>query len=203
MSAHQDKYASFVEHPRYGQRPDFTGLDLQPNPGKVTFHWHSSKSCRIPGTAITADLARQTAATVAVTHYFDVERICQDCGRPFIFFAQEQKHWYEELGFGLDSNCVRCVPCRKRQQGIGRHRERYEELFHVPARTVAENLEFADCCLTLIEQGVFHKRQTERVRMLLNLVRDDCHDDVKYKELATRLKAIENQTGQHGDVPNV
>ena len=35
--------------------------------------------------------------------------------------------------------------------------------------------------------------------MLLNRVRDDRHDDVKYKELATRLQVIENQTGQYGD----
>lgn len=189
MNAHQDKYASFVEHPRYGRRPHFTGLE--PEPGQVTIHWHSPKSCRIPGTAIIANLKRQTAATVPVTHYFDVERTCRDCGKPFIFFAQEQKHWYEELGFGLDSDCVRCVPCRKRQQGISRVRERYEELFHVPNRTDDENLEFADCCLKLVEQGVFHKRQTERVRMLLNRVRDDRHEDVKYEELATRLQAVE------------
>lgn len=203
MDAHQDKYATFVEHPRYGRRPHFTELDPKPDLLRVTFHWRSQESCRIPGTAIAADLARQTPATVPVTHYFDEERICRDCGKPFIFFAEEQKHWYEEFGFSLDSDCVRCVPCRKRQQGIVRVRARYEELFHMPARTVAENLEFADCCLTLVEQGLFHKRQTERVRMLLNRVRDDCHDDVKYKELATRLQAIENQTGQHGDVPSV
>ncbi len=167
---------SLVEHPRY-----------EPRPRKV----------------IDANLDRQTLATVPVTQYFDVEKTCRDCARPFIFFAEEQQYWYEVLGFGLDSDCVRCVPCRKRQQGISRLRVRYEELFHVPARTVAENLEFADCCLTLVEQGVFHKRQTERVRMLLNRVRDDRHDDVKYKELATRLQAIENQTGQYREAPSL
>jgi hypothetical protein len=92
---------------------------------------------RIPDTAIPAELSRQTPATYAVTHCFDSKRQCADCGKPFIFFAAEQKHWYEDPGFGLDADCVRCVYCRKRQQGIASYRQRYEELFHVQERTPA------------------------------------------------------------------
>lgn len=199
MSHSEDKYASFVEHPRYGRRPHVTGLNPETIFGGDTFlHWHSPKECRIPNTAIPADLSQQVAATVPVTHYFDVVRTCRDCGRPFLFFAQEQKHWYEELGFGLDSDCVRCVPCRKRQQGIARVRERYEGLFHVRNRSSEENLEMADCCLSLIEQSVFHRRQTERVRMLLNQVIQgpDEHVDARCRDLLARLRAIEGQGGQ-------
>ena len=125
-----------------------------------------------------------------------MKRQCLDCGRLFIFFAEEQKHWYEELGFGLDSDCVRCVVCRKRQQGLARERERYEELFHVSDRTTDENLEMAACCLSLIEATVFHRRQTERVRMLLNRISAEC--DVKTQnrinELRARLLALETKS---------
>jgi hypothetical protein len=189
-----DKYADFVDHPRYGRRPKVTGLNLDTKYGGDTFiHWHSPKDCRIPNTAIPADLSRQTPATVAVTHYFDVTRQCRDCGRSFIFFAEEQKHWYEELGFGLDSDCVRCVPCRKRQQGVARTRERYEDLFHIPNRTTDENLEMADCCLSLIESGTFTRRQLDRVRMLLNAVTGDDGDTsaARYSELLGRVRSIE------------
>ena len=100
-----DEYATYIEHPRYGRRPRITGMNPETvYGGDVFIHWHSSKKCRIPNTAILADLSQQTPATVPVTHYYDVKRHCLDCGRSFLFFAEEQKHWYEVLGFGLDSD---------------------------------------------------------------------------------------------------
>ena len=222
MERKTDKYADFVEHPRYGRRPHRTGLNPHPRDRNVRLHWNTTthgevvaeyeaiigqkwphgdlssytpRIKRIPNTAIEADLTRQTAATVPVTHYFDLERTCRDCGRPFIFFAEEQKHWYEELGFGLESDCVRCVECRKHQQGIARQRERYEMLFHVDNRTVDQIIEMADCCLSLIEQGKFTARQCERVRMLLNSIpRDaDIRNRSRYTDLAARCRAAEQR----------
>ena len=191
-----DEYEAYVKHPRYGRGPRITELNPETLFGcNVFIHWHSSKECRIPNTAIPADLTRQNSATVPVTHYYDVKRKCRDCGRPFIFFAEEQKHWYETLGFGLDSDCVRCVACRKRQQGTARVRERYVELFHITDRTVDENLEMANCCLALIEAGVFHKRQTERVRMLVNTIEAEGDEKTQnqLKELRGRMVAIETE----------
>jgi hypothetical protein len=156
---------------------------------------YGKETRRIAGTAIVADLSRQTPATVAVTHYFDVERKCRDCGRPFIFFAEEQKHWYEELGFGLDSDCVRCVECRKRQQGIARQRELYETLFHVPDKTEEQCLEMADACLALIEAGVFTAKQMPRVRMLVNRVSEDSDAEVQSRaeDLIKRVLEVEER----------
>jgi hypothetical protein len=194
MKQIHDKYELYVEHPRYGQGPRMTGLNPKTDyGGDVFLHWHSSKEIRIPNTAIPADLTRQTRATVPVTHYYDVKRECLDCGKPFLFFAEEQKHWYEELGFGLDSDCVRCVFCRKRQHGLARKRERYEELFHIEYRTTEESLEMVECCLSLIEANVFHYRQTERVRMLLKIISSK-HDEKfqnRIDKLRTRLLEIE------------
>lgn len=188
------EYADFVEHPRYGRKPRISGLNPRATvESKVFIHWHSPKECRIPNTAVEADLSLQTSAMIPVTHYFDVTRKCADCGRPFIFFAQEQKHWYEELGFGLDSDCVRCVNCRKRQQGIAMARERYEELFHVPERTAEENLEMAACCLALIESNTFSKARTQQVRSLFNRIRKQRPEDAVclLKDVEQRLHAIE------------
>ncbi|WP_366929827.1 zinc-ribbon domain containing protein [uncultured Thiodictyon sp.] len=103
----KEDYSKFVDHPRYGRLPRMTGLNPDTNYTDVFLHWHSAKECRIPNTAIRADLSRQTPATVQVTHYFDVRRQCRDCDKPFIFFAEEQKYWYEILGFGLDSGLFR------------------------------------------------------------------------------------------------
>lgn len=188
-----DDSANYVDHPRFGRRPRLTGLNPQTDltTGKPFLHWNAS--ARIPHTAIEADLTRQSRATVAVTHYYDVKRTCRECGRPFIFFAEEQKHWYEELGLPLEADCVRCVPCRKRQHGIAAKRERYEELFHVPARTADQHLEMAECCLSLIEAGVFTDRQAERVRALLKRAEALGGPTELSTTLRARLAAVESR----------
>jgi hypothetical protein len=189
-----DEYATYVMHPRYGQGPRVTGLNPQTDyAGKVILHWHSPLECRIANTAIRADLSKQTEATVPVTYYYDVKRQCRDCGRPFIFFAAEQQYWYEELGFGLDSDCVRCVPCRKQRQGHALLQERYAELFHVQDRTVQQTLEMADCCLSLIEQAVFNHKQKQHVANLLNQIEFNNEQGIvtRAKKLRERLNAID------------
>lgn len=220
MTREADPYTQFAEHPRYGRRPHVTGLNPQPGDPGVHLHWntttvrevaaqfeammgkrwpygdlwdHSQQIRRIPHTAIPADLDRQTPATVQVTHYFDLERRCRDCGRPFIFFAREQQYWYEQLGFGLDSDCVRCVDCRKQQQGIARYREIYESLFHVAERTPERSLQMADACLSLIEHGVFSHRQLQRVRRLLKAVAEHAEPRLlsRCRNLRQRLEAVE------------
>ena len=90
-----DPYAEFVDHPRYGRRPNITGLNPRPGDSGVQLHWnsteyreivayfesivgekwpygdwnvHGNSTRRIENTAVPADLARQTRATMAVTH---------------------------------------------------------------------------------------------------------------------------------------
>lgn len=189
-----DDYSQFVKHPRYGQQPRITGLSPETDyGGDVFLHWHSPKECRIPNTAIQANLPLQSPATVPVTHYFDVKRQCQDCGKPFIFFAKEQQYWYEELGFGLDSDCVRCVPCRKKQRGTAHLRYRYEELFHIPGKTVDQNLEMAECCMDLVEASIFNGKQTQHIRTLLNRASSELgqYTQKRYNELHERILAYE------------
>ncbi len=219
MTSEPDEYASFVEHPWFGQGPRFTGLDPSSSDDDVNLHWNTtaaseivaqyeavtgevwpfidfseycSRTTRIDNTAVVADLMRQTPATVPVTHYFDLERLCRDCERPFIFFAEEQKHWYEELGFGLNSDCIRCVECRKQQQNIARQRKLYESLCHVESGTEEQSIQMADACLSLIEVGVFTVRQTQRVRQLLNAISEGTRnrENSRLCELTARIAAL-------------
>ena len=188
-----DKYADYVEHPRYGRSPKITGLDPQNHYGGDTFlHWNSPPHSRIPNTAIVADTTRQKSPTVPVTHYYDVERRCRDCDRMFIFFAEEQRYWYEVLGFGLDSGCVRCIDCRKSHRETAKRRERYEYLFAQVDRAEKETLELADCALTLIEQSIFGHRSLERVRCLLNSIppNSKIRSRARYRDLWTRVNAL-------------
>jgi len=171
MKRRTDIYADFVEHPRYGQRPRYTGLN--PVDGlarRVYLGWHSRADERISETAIAANRDRQPNATVPVTHYFDLKRSCRDCGRNFIFFADEQRHWYETLHFYLGADCVRCIDCRVAQRNTIRLRQRYEMLLNQPERSDREMLELAETAMILIDRDVFGHRCIERVRSILNSI---------------------------------
>lgn len=143
----------------------------------------------IPGTAVEADLSRQTPSTIPVTHYYDIERVCRDCGRLFVFYAREQKYWYEELGFSLDSDCVRCVPCRKKEQEIQQLRKRYNELVSAPERSSDEELELASTRVDLMEEGIFPPSHSPKVRAFFNRF----PDNPAVQALRIRLQTIEIQ----------
>lgn len=165
-SSKTPRYDDYVEHPRYGRSPRFT--DANPDTNKdftIYLHWHSPADKRVPDTAVEANPKRQAPATVHVTHYFDVRRTCEDCKRPFLFFAEEQKFWYEELGFPLESDAVRCAPCRKNARGIARVRGRYEALYHAE-RSREEELEFVECLRALVAADAVGPRAAERLRAL-------------------------------------
>ncbi len=154
-------YKNYVEHPRYGRKPRVTGL----NPGEdfklgICLHWHSG---RIPNTAIEADLSRQSPATVPVTHYYDLQRKCRSCQRPFIFFAEEQRYWYEELQFGLEADAVHCVECRQEHRELGRIRALYQSLSG-KARADAETLEMVEAGILLIREGMFGHKCLPKLR---------------------------------------
>lgn len=36
-------------------------------------------------------------------YYYDIEYECKDCDKKEIWSAQQQKHWYEELGKAVNS----------------------------------------------------------------------------------------------------
>jgi len=185
-------YSTFVKHPRYGQRPRFTDVVVQKVPG---FHTVIQPEHAIDGTAIEADVNRQYYTTVPVRYYLDSVWDCVDCGRPFIFFAEEQKYWYETLRFYVWTGCKRCIDCRNRQHGLEGQRRRYEDLFHCERRTINETLEMAECSVALMENGIFHSRQTARVRMLLNSIAKECDGsaDRRHNDIRVRVLAIENR----------
>ena len=166
--------AGFVEHPRYGKAPRITGLNVADSrDGRVYCHWHSPPGVRIPNTAVAADVARQRKATLHVTHYFDAKRVCRTCGRPFLFFAEEQKYWYEDLGFQLEVDCLECPPCRKDVGRVRAARRRYDALMRKPARTQLDTLDLVEAALFLVEAAVFSPKLVPKLRGLLKpLLRD-------------------------------
>jgi hypothetical protein len=162
-----DYFRDYVEHPRYGKLPIFTGLNHDPNRYGNFIHWHSNHDCRIPDTAILADISRQHHATVRVSHYYDVKRVCLDCKSPYLFFAEEQQFWYEVLGMNLEADCVYCYDCRKLKRAHKRaqklQQSRYIELCHQQTRSSEEDLEWLELYCT---QSV--KRSKQEARQILD-----------------------------------
>ena len=153
---------------------------------------------RIAGTAVVADIAKQKRSSFPVTHYFDVEMVCCSCSRPFIFFAEEQKHWYEVLRLNLHVDCVLCYPCRERKQSLAKIHFEYQRLLKAKKRDWNGHKQLVECAVTLVEGGVFHHphRVFERVRTSLKSVPPEERNEPSYQRLVARVEAIWNSTSK-------
>ncbi|MGB7343241.1 MAG: zinc-ribbon domain containing protein [Pirellulaceae bacterium] len=193
MSRKKDPFANYVEHPRYGRGPRLTGRNpVAKHFRAVHIHWNATSDTRIPNTAVTATTCNQRDAIYPVTHYYDVKRCCVDCGRMFIFFAEEQRYWYEVLRFKLDADCKRCVPCRIVHRSTCYLREQYERLLEKSELSEMETCEVCDCALTLIERGEFGNRVIQRVRALLNSIDSDSkiRNHATFRDLTLRVDRL-------------
>jgi len=60
-----------------------------------------------------ADPSKQNYSVVPESHYFAMQIACESCNGKFWFSENEQQHWYEELGFWIDSVPSNCPNCRR------------------------------------------------------------------------------------------
>jgi len=179
MKSIERDYADYVPHPRFGRGPRFTGLDPDPMKAWVCLSWWCTvpsdtanddslpeHGTAIKGTAVVADTSAQAPMTFQFTHYYDIDQVCCDCDRHFIFFAEEQRYWYETLKFYGGVNCVRCVQCRKKRQHIDHARVKYATLLAVGAPTSEQVVELIESGIELLDAGVAKQRCRDRLRSL-------------------------------------
>lgn len=184
-------YKHYVEHPRYGRGPNLTGV----NGGETGWRYH--RESVIPDTGVLANIERQRFPYLAELEiYYDLEKVCQDCDRPFIFFAREQQHWYEVLQFPVDSDCVRCTDCRAVQRQYRQLRTRYEELVVIARddRTWEQNLELAELAIELAERGALAFRSYQHVRACLNAIPDSQRHRRRYHAAWAAVERLESTT---------
>lgn len=67
-------------------------------------------------TAVRAEVAKQDYTSCPRHWYIDATFRCIDCGKDFLFSAEEQRFWYEERKFYVDSIPTRCPICRKKER---------------------------------------------------------------------------------------
>ena len=64
-------------------------------------------------TAAKADTSKQDFTVCPRYWYVEVTFHCARCGEAFVFSAEEQRFWYEDLGFYVDSCAKHCPTCRR------------------------------------------------------------------------------------------
>jgi len=91
-----------------------------PNLETLLCHNHFQWACDVcidAGKAIDADISIQKFSThPPYLAYFDKELLCESCKRPFTFTKHEQKYWYEDLNFWVQSIPKNCLECRKEKR---------------------------------------------------------------------------------------
>lgn len=143
-----------VPHPRFKGKQERSNSSVTEQEIRESY-WGYGGGVRIfPETALKADVSVQRYAVFPRPYYVDILKDCRDCGRPFIFYAREQRYWYETLGFYIDADCVHCPECRRRQQLAHRHLERYAELQRIQAPTRKQMTQLVDDSIYLFQHGL-------------------------------------------------
>ncbi len=83
----------------------------------------------------------------------DLKKLCVKCNRWFLFYAEEQRYWFETLGFYIDADCTKCIDCRKKEQSIKVMQREYEVLKKNDERTVEETRKLKNIALELYQLG--------------------------------------------------
>jgi len=107
----------------------------------------------VPGTALIADATRQRYSWYPRVLYADVLKYCATCARPFLFYAKEQRFWFETLQLPVDVDCRHCAPCRKHLHRVKACLARYATALHAPRLDAKDMKMFVDDALFLFEQG--------------------------------------------------
>lgn len=151
------RYKDYVMHPRYGNKPIYSGAKIQLDE-ILNGHWQYKADSIFPETAIEADTSKQNYSMYPIKIYVDIEKQCLECNRWFIFYAKEQKYWFEELGFYVDADCVKCVECRKKEQSIKQLMLDYEFLLKKSDKTKEETSTLKNVALELFQLGYIEDR---------------------------------------------
>jgi hypothetical protein len=110
----------FIQHPLFGKVPliRHSGVGFE---GRLYEWWEYDPNYQpsLPRGAVRGDVRKQvycTAHNMPKYFYVDEDGECIQCGRSFVFRAEEQKYWYEILKFNFSSIPIRCVDCRRQRR---------------------------------------------------------------------------------------
>ncbi|MEL6197168.1 MAG: zinc-ribbon domain containing protein, partial [Pseudomonadota bacterium] len=149
----------YVDHPRYGDQPILSDERWSEEDVRRAY-WRHASATFFPETAITANIARQNYCCMPRRVYVDIEKRCRSCGRLFLWFALEQRHWFETLGFFVDADCVHCQDCRHETHLMRQTLGEYEALKAKGTRSTAEWERLETLARALYAEGYIKRPET-------------------------------------------
>jgi hypothetical protein len=177
----------YVPHPRYGSSPRPSGVKVPLVDLRRGF-WRLLGDTIFPETVLVAQTKKQNFAIYPRKYYVDVLRTCRICHRPFIFFAREQRYWFETLRFFVDADCVHCPDCRRESRVVQRRLRRYSDLFAKSETTRKELMFLVDDTAYLLERGVL--KNLSNAGSVKNRALRDIPDHPGVAALAETIKAV-------------
>jgi hypothetical protein len=175
---------TLVPHPRYGSQVIASSSAASLEEVRASF-WGYASATIYPESAIPADASKQHYSVSPRGYYVDTLKRCRNCDRPFIFFALEQRCWFEVLRFWIDADCVLCPECLVADQQLRYRFRRYSERV---ARSDLSNRELASLladALFLAKVGVIKDEQ--KLRRLRNVGRKRLPDSASVSALSAFL----------------
>jgi hypothetical protein len=96
------------------------------DPRKMPSHLFSGALNLDYTTATSANVSKQNRSICPRHWYVDAAFHCGQCGDAFVFTANEQQYWYEELGFWIESIARNCAKCRHELRTLKALRQEYD-----------------------------------------------------------------------------
>jgi len=160
-----------MKYHRKATQPPNPGAEKLPSERQIRrSYWGYGDDVYIyPDSVIVADETKQNYSVMPRPYYVDILKSCRDCQNEFIFYATEQKHWYEVLGFYIDADCVRCPKCRVTTQTLRRRFQRYSKSVSRKDLTDEEFTTLLGDALFLYESGLL--KTDQQLRRLRNQAR--------------------------------
>jgi hypothetical protein len=98
----------------------------QDNPREMPPHFFNG-SVRIDySSAVRSNAEKQNCSICPRYWYVDAVFPCERCNSEFAFTAAEQRTWYEEYAFWVDSLPKHCLPCRQQLRKLKAARQEYD-----------------------------------------------------------------------------
>ena len=96
------------------------------DPRKMPGHLFNSSIYKNYDTAIRGNLDKQNFSVCPRHWYFDAIYDCESCKERFTWTADEQKSWFEEYHFWVDSEPRNCKKCSADKRRLKKLRQEYD-----------------------------------------------------------------------------
>jgi len=150
-----------------------SGLFGESNPRLMPRHFFWDVRNMDYKTAERADILKQNYTVCPRHWYINATFICRDCGKEFVFTASEQRFWYEEKQFYVDSCPKTCTTCRRSERTRLELRRRYDTVIADALGKCADEKKQEAialiCEIEATEESIPERMKENRTRLLKQL----------------------------------